>query len=215
MIAGGIIMIVFGVGFLTTGIILESNELIRLASFFALGSTHPGVLFIILGALLLIGGVLLLVFGIKRDKERKARQLAMLNGSGPAAGGPPPLAGYPAHPPVQPAPGAYPGEFRVQGVTGAFAGKRFRIERHTVLGRDVTRCQLVFPEHCTKVSRAHCELWVEGGAVMLKDLGSTHGTFLESGAKLQPNVPVRMNIGSRFWLGDRSETLVITPKGGL
>ena len=93
MIAGGIIMIVFGVGFLTTGIILESNELIRLASFFALGSTHPGVLFIILGALLLIGGVLLLVFGIKRDKERKARQLAMLNGSGPAAGGPPPLAG--------------------------------------------------------------------------------------------------------------------------
>ena len=214
MIAGGIIMLVFGVGFLTTGILLESNELIRVASFFALGSSHPGVLFIILGALLLIGGVLLLVFGIKRDKERKARQLAMLNGSGPA-GGPPPLAGYPAHPPVQPAPGAYPGEFRVQGVTGAFAGKRFRIERHTVLGRDVTRCQLVFPEHCTKVSRAHCELWVEGGAVMLKDLGSTHGTFLESGAKLQPNVPVRMNIGSRFWLGDRSETLVITPKGGL
>lgn len=216
MIAGGIIMIIFGVCSLITGIVFETSELIRVASFFTVGSSHPGVLFIVLGSLLLIGGIILLVCGIKRDKENKEKQMKILMGGGSGMGGSgmggPMPAGYPAPPPN---PGAYPGEFRVQGVTGAFSGKRFRVEGHTVLGRDVTRCKLVFPEHCNKVSRVHCELWVEGGCVMLKDLGSSHGTFLENGVKLQPNVAVQLRTGDRFWLGDRSQTLVIAPKGGL
>lgn len=208
MIAGGIIMIVFGVGGLITGIILNSSDLLRVVSFFTFGTDSPGILFIVLGALLLIGGIVLLVCGIERNKERKARELAMLMG-------PAPLAGIPAPPPVPPAPAVPYTQFRLQCVAGTFAGKRFPIQGKLVLGRDGGKCDLVFPAGTHGISGVHCQLEVLGDSVWIKDLGSTYGTFLEGGKRLAANQAERLTVGARFWLGSEKEVFMITPKGGL
>jgi hypothetical protein len=206
MIAGGIVMIVFGVGNLVTGILLNSSDLVRLASFFAFGTGSPGAFFIVLGALLLIGGIVLLACGIDRDKKKKAEELWMLRQmSAPPAPAPMPAPG-PAVPYTQ---------FRLQCVAGVFAGKRFPIEGSLVLGRDSRKCALVFPSNTHGISGIHCRLEILDGSVWLKDLGSTYGTFLEGGKRLAAGQAIRLGIGTRFWLGSEKEVFMITPKGGL
>lgn len=202
MIPGGIVMIVFGVGNLIAGILLNSSDLLRLASFFAFGMGSPGTLFIVLGALLLIGGIVLLACGIDRNKKKKAEELWMLR----QMSAPPAPAPMPAVPYTQ---------FRLQCVAGAFAGKRFPIEGKLILGRDSGKCSLVFPARTQGISGIHCRLEILDGSVWLKDLGSTYGTFLEGGKRLAAGQTVRLDIGAKFWLGSEKEVFMITPKGGL
>lgn len=213
MIPGGIVMIVFGVGNLITGILLNSSDLVRLASFFAFGTGSPGMLFIVLGALLLTGGIVLLACGIvllacgiDRDKKKKAEELWMLR-----------QMPVPPAPAPMPAPGpAVPyTQFRLQCVAGTFAGKRFPIESSLILGRDSRKCALVFPANTHGISGIHCRLEILDGSVWLKDLGSTYGTFLEGGKRLAAGQAIRLNIGTKFWLGSEKEVFMITPKGGL
>ena len=54
-------------------------------------------------------------------------------------------------------------------------GQRFEITRHAVLGRDST-CDITIPG--THLSRRHAELAVKGGALLIRDLNSSNGTFV-------------------------------------
>ena len=226
MVAGGIVMIVIGVINLVFGIVVNTNELIQVASFFALGTTHPGTFNIVIGSLLLIGGIILLVCGIDRNKKKKEAQLRLMQEmSRPvtaAAYTPPAAPSYPAA--TAPAYTAEPAptvpsvpytQFRLQCVAGAFAGKRFPIEGKLVMGRDSGKCALVFPAHTHGISGVHCQLEVLDGSVWIKDLGSTYGTFLEGGKRLAASQAQRLTMGTKFWLGSENEVFMITPKGGL
>lgn len=105
--------------------------------------------------------------------------------------------------------------YRVQGETGAFAGRRFAITGTVRMGRDPQHNQLVFPENVTGISRVHCEVSVVGGQIYLKDLGSSYGTYLGDGQRLAANQAVILRPGDRFSLGSNAQTFVITGKGGI
>lgn len=60
--------------------------------------------------------------------------------------------------------------------------------RPVVLGRSSKSSEVVVSANTT-VSRRHCEMWVEGNKLMVRDLGSANGTFVGS-TRLKPNTPV-------------------------
>lgn len=105
-------------------------------------------------------------------------------------------------------------ELRIQGQSGAFAGRRFSINGQVRIGRDPGSNDLVYPNGTPGISGRHCVVTLSGGQVTLTDLGSSYGTFLANGQKLAPNQPVPLRIGDRFYLGSEKETFVITGKGG-
>ena len=104
---------------------------------------------------------------------------------------------------------------RLQCRAGAFAGKRFSLENSVRIGRDPNKNDLVFPEKTHGVSSVHCVLMVNGTSVVLKDLGSTYGTYVAGGRRLAAGEAVTLNIGDQFWLGSENELFVIAPKGGI
>ncbi len=52
-------------------------------------------------------------------------------------------------------------------------------EEETVLGRDPLKCTIVAPEQCTKVSRVHAVIRREMEGIVLEDLNSHNGTYLD------------------------------------
>lgn len=95
-------------------------------------------------------------------------------------------------------------KYYLLGVNGMFAGKKFAIDERAVFGRDGSHCNVAFPESQPGVSSIHCELVRSGSVLTLKDCNSTYGTFLKDGTKLTPNVPVVLNSGDKFYIGDKS-----------
>ncbi len=109
---------------------------------------------------------------------------------------------------------AAPAELRLQGQAGVFAGKRFAMDKPIRIGRDGSRCDLVYPENTQGISGAHCVVYSENGKAYIKDLGSTYGSFV-SGRKLSPNQPVELRVGDRITLGSEREAFTLTGKGGI
>ena len=63
-----------------------------------------------------------------------------------------------------------------------------------------------FPEGDGAVSGSHCVLYRRDGKLWLMDTGSTNGTFLANGQRLQPNVPKQVSRGTRFYLSQTKYT---------
>lgn len=104
--------------------------------------------------------------------------------------------------------------YRIQGVSGALEGRRYRIPASgsILLGRDESQCGVVFPTDTPGVSGRHCAVWFENGAVYLKDLGSSHGTFLSPGSRLAAQQAVRLMPGNVFFLGSQEQSFVLTER---
>lgn len=94
-------------------------------------------------------------------------------------------------------------EPRLCGIAGDFFGRHFRItDRPLVLGRDPAQCGLVFRMDAAEISRKHCSLayHAEKGLFLLQDHGSSNGTFLHDGRRLEPNKIYELRPGERFSL---------------
>lgn len=226
MIAGGIVMMVFGALSVIGGVILNSDDMYRLESLFRYGTAYPGNIPIVVGVFLMIGGLVLLICGCNRKKQKDAERMRMYNQPVPGYAPPmPPVQPVPPAPvqaapvaPVQAAPAApviAAPQIRVQCIQGSFAGKRFAISGKMVLGRDAQRCDLVFPAKADGISGVHCMVTIDGSTIWLKDLGSTYGTYTAGGRRLAANEAVNLRVGERFWLGSEKELFVIAPKGGI
>lgn len=98
----------------------------------------------------------------------------------------------------------------ITGVSGYFAGKKFAVSKHIIIGRDPKKAKIIFPDKTQGVSAVHCELRNSGGMLMLCDLGSSYGTFLANGTKLQPSMPYAVNVGDEFYLGSADNKFRIT-----
>jgi pSer/pThr/pTyr-binding forkhead associated (FHA) protein len=93
----------------------------------------------------------------------------------------------------------------LRAVLGDLAGSEVRLEQNPVtIGRDPASCQLVFPSTADLISKRHCVLRHdrERGLLLLEDCGSTNGTFLQSGERLKPGSPRRLDHNERFYLAD-------------
>lgn len=116
--------------------------------------------------------------------------------------------------PVPPTPPVPPEPLRVEGVFGCYAGKRYKVTGSVTIGCGGQN-SLAMPEGTAGVSHRHCMLTAGAdGEVQLTDLGSTYGTFVGSGQRLNANSPMTLHRGDTFWLGSKEQMFRITGKGG-
>lgn len=105
--------------------------------------------------------------------------------------------------------------YRIQCTGGALAGQRIMLRKADtlILGRNPAQCNVVFPD-TPGISAKHCAVWYDSGKIYLKDLGSTHGTFVMPGTKLASEQTVELRVGDSFYLGSQQELFVIAQKRG-
>lgn len=75
------------------------------------------------------------------------------------------------------------------------------------LGRS-KECKIRFPEDAKGISRIHCQLRVNGTGLILTDMNSTYGTFV-NGTKIPPQTPMTLQPGSRFYLGSEKYSFTV------
>ncbi|MCD9020546.1 FHA domain-containing protein [Cohnella silvisoli] len=98
---------------------------------------------------------------------------------------------------------AVEGEPRLCGVEGEHAGSCYRIlNRRLSFGRDPVQCAILFPHEAGEISRMHCTLrFIEDKRLfILEDHGSSNGTFLATGERLQPGIHYELRAGEQFSL---------------
>lgn len=96
------------------------------------------------------------------------------------------------------------GGVKLAGMSGYFQGQSMPVSQTPlIIGRDPAVCNAVYPQNTQGVSGVHCKIEAVNGKILLTDLGSSYGTYLENGTKLQANVPQEIRRGERFYLADR------------
>lgn len=80
-----------------------------------------------------------------------------------------------------------------------------------IIGRDPSVCAIIYKEGTVGVSGKHCSLRfdLQNQSFVVTDLGSSYGTFLLNGTKLQPNVPCNLKVGDSFYVGDRTNIIQV------
>ena len=92
------------------------------------------------------------------------------------------------------------------GVAGPLANALFPLEQKITLGRDPALCNVVLPPNTPGVSRRHCVLERHGDEVIIMDVGSSAGTFM-NGHRLEPNK--WFNLSGDFSLGSPNVTFAL------
>lgn len=98
---------------------------------------------------------------------------------------------------------------KVIGMQGAFANNSFMVMRNLIIGRSASRCHLVYPQNTPGVSNVHCELQNMNGVLYLIDRGSSYGTFVGNGVRLNPNQPYQLHDGEIFYLAAMQNSFVV------
>jgi hypothetical protein len=109
----------------------------------------------------------------------------------------------PAQEPVQPYVQAAPVAASILCTSGPFAGATFPVNGRLLIGHDPAYSHVIFPPGTEGISALHCEVGGTPQGVILTDKGSTYGTFLSNGRKLNANESVPLMPGEGFYLADR------------
>lgn len=98
--------------------------------------------------------------------------------------------------------------YRLQGLTGVYAGKRFPISRDLRIGRDPVRNDLVYPGDNKKISGTHCVILLRNNELYIQDCGSRNGTFVND-RQMEAGVARRLMVGDTLSLADRENSFRI------
>ena len=129
----------------------------------------------------------------------------------PVPSGPSDTGSAPAADDWEPIPGGGSAEQDVYAMvtTGVLKGQRIRItDDGALLGRDLS-ATLRYPENTPGISRHHCRIFWKNNELMIVDLSSSSGTYIERCGKLKPNVPVSLDEGDVIYLGSRDNALTV------
>lgn len=106
-------------------------------------------------------------------------------------------------PATAPASAPRAGSLGITCLSGPMKGRTYSIsESGIMIGRDHD-CAIRFDAEAPGISRHHCSIRWQQGALMLTDLNSAYGTYLSDGRKLPPQYPTQIGAGSRFYLADQ------------
>ena len=97
-------------------------------------------------------------------------------------------------------------------IVGSLEGKDFVIKGSTIIGRNPDKCKIVFPLDAEGVSGIHCQVYFEQNKLQLMDLGSTYGTYVGKGLKIDSEVPVELKDGDVFCLGSEKNKFCVSIK---
>lgn len=111
--------------------------------------------------------------------------------------------------PIQPIATAH---YQIRAIGGQLDGTVKLLNASLRFGRS-SRCDVAFPQNAPGISGEHCEVSLEGGRVVLRDLGSSYGTYLNKFTKLEARVPYTLQMGDTFTLADGGQTFRLEKAG--
>lgn len=97
----------------------------------------------------------------------------------------------------------------ITGVKGIMSNREFPINGSVIIGRNSQKCNVCFPVDTKGISGTHCQIRQVSNGYEIVDLGSSNGTFLGSGQRLTPDVPVIIPDGTYFYLGSAEQLFQI------
>lgn len=97
---------------------------------------------------------------------------------------------------------------KLLGVGGQYNDAVFPLDAPLVLGRDSSKCNVIFANDTQGVSKVHCSIKAENGRIILKDLGSTYGIIVNGSTRLSANEAMELRMGDRFTIG-KSESFMV------
>jgi RsiW-degrading membrane proteinase PrsW (M82 family) len=115
-----------------------------------------------------------------------------------------PVPSVPYAPSAQPAPKAVDTFAQLYFLSGSFTGKSIPVNHTLTIGRDPNKCNLIMGAETKGISRVHCRLSFSNGTLVIEDLGSSGGTYLENGERINPGVKKALRSGQKVYLGSRS-----------
>ncbi|MDR2196450.1 MAG: trypsin-like peptidase domain-containing protein [Coriobacteriales bacterium] len=97
------------------------------------------------------------------------------------------------------------------GLVGQFAGVSFDLDTRLNIGRDASRCNLVFDPDVPGVSGLHCSVSYDrvSERFKLEDHRSTYGTFFGAGQRIDPDRPAFLAAGDSFYLASRDTSFQV------
>lgn len=96
----------------------------------------------------------------------------------------------------------------IECISGTMAGKVCKIDRGIIIGRNSKACSIIYPDDAGGVSRSHCKIEKKGSKVVISDMGSSYGTFV-NGEKLTPFMERELYSGDSFYLGNPENTYLV------
>lgn len=120
-----------------------------------------------------------------------------------------PMPVQPTMPAPQPKPAPQKPSARIAAVGGTLNGRKYSIVGSVKIGRDSSKCAIDFPVNTQGISAVHCEVTFDGSVCYVKDLDSSYGTYSMDGTKLQPNVPLVLKSGDKFYLAGPNNTFEV------
>lgn len=104
------------------------------------------------------------------------------------------------------------GKSIIVGIEGVYKGKELSVKNNMLFGRDSNKCDVVFPIDTEGVSGHHCLVTYNKGKVMIRDMNSTYGTFVNNGLKIDSEIDVEICPGDVFYLGSENEKFIVKVK---
>lgn len=95
------------------------------------------------------------------------------------------------------------------GMGGMYKGQTFPIGNEVIIGRDASKCSIVYPNDEKGVSSVHCKVIKDGEKIAVTDLASRYGTFRDNGEKLSPNTLYYLGPGDGFYVGNPNNTFLV------
>jgi len=153
-----------------------------------------------------IGAAVGIVVWLMRRNKKKSDEATPpgIDGTAPAH--------YPMPAPMASAPAAHSPagtQRQLYCTSGPMVGATYPLNGSLRIGRDPGRCQIIFPKEAAGISSLHCEVQPQPSGVLLIDQGSTYGTFLLNGRKLNANESVMLNPGDGFYLAENKNMFKI------
>jgi len=100
--------------------------------------------------------------------------------------------------------------YQIRGIDGNFKGQIFEVKELMKLGRS-RECQIQYGRDTAGISRIHCQIEPNQKGIILRDLGSTCGTY-GCGEKLQAQENYLLIPGESFWLGEEKQMFTVEEK---
>lgn len=95
----------------------------------------------------------------------------------------------------------------IRSMSAQHNGKTFPVGKApVVIGRDPSKCIIIFKEGTKGVSGVHCSVSYDSETDMftITDLGSTYGTYLIGGQQVLAKTSLNLRSGDSFYVGDKA-----------
>lgn len=101
------------------------------------------------------------------------------------------------------------GDILIVADGGDMDGRIYKFTGNEIIFGRAKNATVRYRAEAKGVSRNHCKLYMKNGQLMLMDMGSSYGTYVDGMGKLSENMPVPINRGDSFCVGDSRNKFMI------